>query len=169
MIYDAYALFPTHVTDPAGLTTQASYDYRVLQPREVTDPNGNRSAFAFTPLGLLERTAVMGKAGENVGDTLEVPGSRLVYDFLAFAERRQPVSVRTIKRVHHVNETMCRCRSGTRRSRSIEYSDGFGRLLQTRTQAEDLTFGDPVFGDAGLPADQSLPVGDAVGQQRAAS
>ena len=51
---------------------QAAYDYRVLQPREVTDPNGNRTAFAFTPLGLLESTAVMGKAGEHVGDTPDV-------------------------------------------------------------------------------------------------
>ena len=32
----------------------------------------------------------------------------------------------------------------------IEYSDGFGRRLQTRSQAEDTVFGDPVFGDAGL-------------------
>ena len=52
---------------------------------------------------------------------------------------------------------------------TTEYSDGFGRLLQTRAQAEDLTFGDPIFGNAGLPADQSLPVGEAVGQQRAAN
>jgi hypothetical protein len=28
----------------------------------------------------------MGKSGEQVGDTLEVPGLRLVYDFLAFVE-----------------------------------------------------------------------------------
>jgi YD repeat-containing protein len=52
---------------------------------------------------------------------------------------------------------------------TTEYSDGFGRLLQTRAQAEDLIFGDPIFEHAGLPADQSLPVGEAVGQQRAAN
>ena len=39
---------------------------------------------------------------------------------------------------------------------TVEYSDGFGRLLQTRTQAEDVTFGDPVFGGEVLPADQSV-------------
>ena len=32
----------------------------------------------------------------------------------------------------------CRRPSATRRSTSVEYSDGFGRLLQTRTQAEDV-------------------------------
>jgi YD repeat-containing protein len=169
MTYDDFALLPIRVTDPAGLTTQATYDYQVLQPREVTDPNGNRSAFAFTPLGQLERTAVMGKVGENVGDTLDVPGSRLIYDFLAFAERGQPISVRTIKRVHHVNESDIPLLQRDDTIESIEYSDGFGRLLQARAQAEDVTFGDPVFGHAGLPADQSLPGGDAVGTRRAAT
>jgi YD repeat-containing protein len=167
--YDSYALLPTRVTDPAGLATHASYDYHVLQPREVTDPNANRSAFAFTPLGLLERSAVMSMVGESVGDTLDAPWSRLVYDFLAFAERGQPISVQTIKRIHHVNDTDVPLSERDETIESIEYSDGFGRLLQTRAQAEDTTFGDPIFGDAGLPADQSLPVGDAVEQRRAAN
>ena len=103
--YDLYGLLPTAATDPAGLTTSAVYDYRVLQAREVTDPNGNRRAFAFTPLGLLEATAVMGKIGGTVGDTLDVPSICLVYDLLAFSARQQPVSVRTTHRVHHVNDT----------------------------------------------------------------
>jgi RHS repeat-associated protein len=167
--YDAYDLLPTRVTDPAGLTTEASYDYRVLQPREVTDPNGNRSAFTFTPLGLLSSAAVMGKVGETAGDRPDAPGSRLVYDFMAFAERRQPISVRTIRRIHHINETDAPLPDREETVESVEYSDGFGRLLQTRTQAEDITFGDPVFGDSGLPADQSLRAGDAVGRQRAAN
>jgi hypothetical protein len=38
----SYDLLPAQVADPAGLITQASYDYRVLQPRQVIDPNGNR-------------------------------------------------------------------------------------------------------------------------------
>jgi RHS repeat-associated protein len=165
--FDAYDLLPTGVTDPAGLTTRAAYDYRVLQPREVTDPNGNRTASTFTPLGLLESTAVMGKADEDVGDTLEAPGSRLTYDFLAFTERNQPVSVRTIRRVHHVNDTDVPLPERDVTIETVEYSDGFGRLLQTRTQAEDVAFGNAVFGDTGLPANQTLAVGEAVGQQRA--
>ena len=51
---------------------------------------------------------------------------------------------------------------------TVEYSDGFGRLLQTRTQAEDVLFGDPSFGGGVLPADQSVATGDAVGRRRAA-
>jgi RHS repeat-associated protein len=165
ILYDAFDLLPIQVTDPAGLMTKATYDYRILQPCEVTDPNGNHTVSTFTPLGLLASAAVMGKVSETVGDTLEAPGSRLVYDFLAFVERCQPISVRTIKRAHHVNETDVPLPDRDETIETVEYSDGFGRLLQTRTQAEDGAFGDPLFGDAGLPADQ-LKNRDAVGQQR---
>jgi len=165
--FDKFALLPTTVTDPVGLITTAVYDYRVLQPKEVTDPNGNRSAFAFTTMGLLESTAVMGKLGD-VGDTLEVPGARMVYDFHAFVRDGDPISVRTIKRVHHVNETDVPLPERDETIETVEYSDGFGRLLQTRTQAEDVFLGDQNFGDAGLPSDQSRNA-DAVGKQRAAN
>ncbi|HXC68964.1 MAG TPA: SpvB/TcaC N-terminal domain-containing protein [Pyrinomonadaceae bacterium] len=46
-------------------------DYRVLQPVLVTDPNRNRTQVVFDALGMLVGTAVMGKPGENVGDSLE--------------------------------------------------------------------------------------------------
>jgi RHS repeat-associated protein len=170
ILYDAFDLLPIQVTDPAGLMTKATYDYRVLQPREMTDPNGNRTAAAFTPLGLLERTAVMGKVGETIGDTLDVPGSRLVYDFLAFVEHHQPISVHTIKRVHHVNENDVPLSDRDETIETAEYSDGFGRLLQTRTQAEDTIFGDPTFGGNVLPDDQAHAQEDAedvIGKTRA--
>jgi RHS repeat-associated protein len=169
VIYDAYDLLPVEITDPAGLTTKAKYNYRVLQPVEVMDPNGNRTVSTFTPLGLLATMAVMGKEGENAGDTLEVPGSQLVYNFLAFAERGQPISVRTIRRAHHVNETDVALPGRNETIETIEYSDGFGRLLQTRTHAEETAFGDSIFGDAGLAADRSIPLREAIGQQRAAA
>jgi len=166
--YDEFDFLPVKATDAIGLTTQAVYDYRALQPRLVIDPNGNRSAFAFSPLGLVTAKAVMGKEGENAGDTLEAPGSRLEYDFFAFMNRRQPVFVRTIARQHHVNDTDVPLPERDETIETIEYSDGFGRLLQTRTQAEEVIFGNAVFGDAvGLPADQSQPVSDAVGRQLA--
>lgn len=37
-----------------------------------------------------------------------------------------------------------------------EYSDGFGRLLQTRAQAEEVLFGDATFGDSGLPNEPAV-------------
>lgn len=48
----------------------------------------------------------------------------------------------------------------------MEFSDGFGRHLQTRTKTEDVIFGDPVFGHSVLSGDQSAPVGCAIGRKR---
>ena len=75
----------------------------------------------------------MGKEGEQIGDTLDVPGSRLEYDFFAFVNRQQPVFVRSIVREHHVTETDVPLPERDQTIESIQYSDGFGRLLQTRS------------------------------------
>jgi RHS repeat-associated protein len=166
-----FHLLPVQVTDAVGLTISAAYDYRVLQPRMVTDANRNRRAVSFSPLGLVTATAVMGKEGESVGDMLEVPGSRLEYDFFAFDKsppnKRQPIFVRSIVREHHVTETDVLPPERDATIETVEYSDGFGRLLQTRTRAEDMLLGDPIFGASVLPVDQSTPAGDAVGRRRA--
>lgn len=162
-------LLPDEVTDPAGLTISASYDYRVLQPSEVTDPNGNRTAYTFTPLGLLATTAVRGKLDHNEGDQNRA-SVEMIYDFLAFANSppgaRQPVYVRTRRYVHHDTEIEVPLDETIE---VVEYSDGFGRLLQTRTQAEDVQFGDPVFGDGAVPADQGDTLGtsaNVIGRQQ---
>ena len=163
-----YHMFPLRVTDAVGLTTSAEYDYRVLQPRMTTDANGNRRAVSFSPMGLVTAAAVMGKEGEQVGDTLQDPGSRFEYDFLAFLKRQQPIFVRSIVREHHVTETDVPLPRRNETIETVEYSDGFGRLLQTRTQAEDVLFGDLSFGGGVLSADQSVTIGDVVGRRRAA-
>ena len=168
MTYDPYHLLPLHVIDAVGLTTSAEYDYRTLQPRIATDANGNRRAVSFSPLGLVTAAATMGKEGEQVGDTLEAPGSRLEYDFFAFVDRQQPIFVRSINRQHHVTETDVPLPKRDETVETVEYSDGFGGLLQTRAQAEDVLFGDPNFGSGVLPADQSIVTGDAIGRRRAA-
>lgn len=149
--FDRFELLPERFTDPIGLTTTAEYDYRVLQPRQVTEPNGNQSRFTFTPLGLLDATFLQGKAGE--GDR-QRPSMRMEYDFLAFMERNQPISVRTIQHIHHDTETDIPLPKRDETIETVEYSDGFGRLLQTRTQGEEVRFGDPVFGGAVVPIEQ---------------
>jgi hypothetical protein len=151
---DRYWMLPALVRDAAGLETEADYDYRVLQPREVTDPNGNRTLYAFTPLGLLASIAVMGKEGEAEGDSPAVPGTRFAYDLLAYDTLRQPISVRTTRRVRHVHDTGAPPAERDATVETVEYSDGFGRLLQTRAQAEDLLLGESRFGGGVLPADQ---------------
>jgi len=168
--YDAFDLLPLQVTDSIGLTTTAAYDYRVMQPELVTDPNGNRQQFGFTALGLLAWIAVMGKENEQRGDTEEVPGTRLFYNFLAVenstSEPPEPISVRTVQREHHVNDLDVLPEERDNTLETVEYSDGFGRLVQTRTQAEEVVFGElPFGGNVGLPADQTVAVSNAVGQE----
>lgn len=160
--YDVYALLAERVTPPnAELAVTARYDYRVLRPAEVIDANGNRQRARFTPSGMVASLAVMGKAGEDVGDTDEAPGIRFEYDFFAFrnspANARQPIHVRAIRRLHHVNDTGVSAAERGDTTITVEYSDGFGRLVQTRTQGESIRFGDARFGDGTLPADADDP------------
>ncbi len=161
--FDNFGLLPETVTDPVGLTITADNNYRVLQPFLVTDPNGNRTQVDFSPLGLPLWIAVMGKEGEPVGDTPENPGTRFEYDLLAYdnssPDERQPVFVHTIRRVHHINDTHIPVDERGDTIESREYSDGFGRLLQTRAQAEDELFGDNVFGNNTLTPDQNDAAG----------
>lgn len=157
---DEFALLPVQVTSPAGLTTTAVNDYRVFQPSLVTEPNGNRTVFTFSALGMTTATATFGKEdGPAVGDTLESPGVQYHYDLLAYdnspADNRQPVSVRSLRRVHHANDPNVPPEEIDETIETIEYSDGFGRLLQARTQAEDVLFGDEAFGNNTLTPDQN--------------
>jgi RHS repeat-associated protein len=173
------------VTETTSLETKAEHDYRVLQPHLMTDPNGNRICYTYTPIGLLKSIAIMGKKDEEKGDTEDHPGTIFQYDFMAVAnsppDKRQPIFVHVIKREQHywnlvIEEKEKRSQKDEtlteeevhemfpddeikqfpeRFIQSSEYSDGFGRLVQTRAQAEDVTFGDAVFGSEVLPADQN--------------
>ncbi len=169
--YDDYKLLPETVTDAQSNVTIAEYDYRVMQPNRITDINDNISVFDFSPLGLLRATAIIGKGtegdyksgGGGYYDQFE-PSTILEYDFFNFIENGDPVWVKTTKREHHYADSI-----NDDTIISIEYSDGFGRLLQTRTQAEDIIFGeepeDRIFGSSSLPASQSSN-DDAIGIER---
>jgi RHS repeat-associated protein len=66
---DPNDLFVTSTIDAVGNVVAAQYDYRVLAPALLTDANGNQTAALFDELGLLAGTALMGKPGENLGDS----------------------------------------------------------------------------------------------------
>ncbi|OQW39773.1 MAG: hypothetical protein A4S08_06030 [Proteobacteria bacterium SG_bin4] len=170
--YDAYQLLPVKVTGPTGFTTQAEYDMRVFQPKRVIDPNNNVSEVTYSPSGLMSKTWMRGKRDaspqdpRNSGDR-EIPSLVMEYDLRAYYDSKrltpndpQPVFVRAIRRVFYdsdpddTGETI----------EAREYSDGFGRLLQTRTQGEDIRFGDSVFGggNAILPLDQTVASNKAI-------
>jgi hypothetical protein len=145
---------------------EPSIDYRVLQPELLTDPNGNRTAVACDTLGLVTGTAVMGKRTENLGDSLEgfeadlteavtlehladplsdphaILGratTRLVYDLFAYQRTQdlpalQPAAVYTLARETH--DADLEPGQQTRVQHSFSYSDGFGREIQKKLQAE---------------------------------
>jgi RHS repeat-associated protein len=168
--YDAFSLLPEEVTNPLGLVTRTHYDYRVLQPAVTVDSNGNRIRYTYSDLGLLASMAIMGKDGEEVGDTAETPGMRFEYDFMAFARSagaaRQPISARTVLRQHHAHaagdEVLPNERDDT--LVRVEYSDGFGRLVQRRVQAEAVRFGSDAFGTDIIPADPAVEPGASAGR-----
>lgn len=149
-----FELLPIAAKDPVNLEIKADYNFRVMQPFRVVEPNGNFSEVEFSPLGLVTSTWVKGKDGK--GDQTR-PSVKLEYDFLAFERRADPISVRTIRHVNHDTEIGLSPAELNQTITSTEFSDGFGRLLQTRTQGNNVRFGDQVFGggEGILPAKQT--------------
>jgi hypothetical protein len=68
--YDGNDLLAFRITDAVGDTLEARNNYRTLKPDLITDPNGNRSQCVLDELGMVIATANMGKASENLGDSL---------------------------------------------------------------------------------------------------
>jgi RHS repeat-associated protein len=158
--YDPHDLLLARTVDALANTVSAVNDYRVLQPALVTDPNRNRNASAFDALGMTVATAVMGKEEEALGDLLEgfdpdpLPAlvqafvadpqavapallgratRRFVYDLDRFGRAAQPPLAAALKRETHFHDP------GGPQSKiqiAFSYSDGFGREIQKKGQAE---------------------------------
>lgn len=126
--YDADGLLLESAVDPLDNTVTAENDYRVLAPVLVTDPNGNRQAFAFDPLGMVVKTAVMGKEADDDGDTLEDPTVEFEYQLDQWAEE-EPVYVHTKARETHGPGALTFQESYT-------YSGGLGQVVLQKVQAE---------------------------------
>jgi RHS repeat-associated protein len=152
--------------DLTGALEKQGIDYRVLQPSLVMDPNRNRAAAGFDALGLVVATAVMGKPEEAKGDSLtglqpdlaesgiaahlqdpladphsilQRATTRLVYDLSAYQRTRgdpqpQPSVVYTLARETHDSDLGVGQKMKVRHS--FSYSDGFGREIQRKVQAE---------------------------------
>ncbi|BCL79065.1 SpvB and TcdB_toxin_midC domain-containing protein [Ktedonobacteria bacterium brp13] len=154
------------VRDQDGKLLAVSIDYRVLQPTLVMDANRNRSAVAFDALGMVVGTAVMGKPEEHLGDSLDgfyadLPEdviaahvadpfvdpysilqhatTCLLYDLFAYWKTRnaphpRPVLVYIMARETH--DADLSPDQQTKIQHSFSYSDGFGREIQKKMQAE---------------------------------
>jgi RHS repeat-associated protein len=146
--------------------TKPGNDYRVLEPYRVMDANRNRSQVAYDVFGQVVATALMGKPEQNLGDALDslnpdlpeadilnhlsqpladpatILGratSRLVYDLFAYYRSKnqpnpQPSVVYTLARETH--DADLTAGQPPRIQLSFSYSDGFGREIQKKIQAE---------------------------------
>ena len=161
VILDAHDLMPVETTDAVGNVTRAEIDYRVLAPRLQIDANGNRSEAAFDALGLVAGTALQGKEGEALGDSLDgfdpdpdprtvraflhhprgeaarlLGGAttRVVYDADRYFHSTKPAFSAMIARETHDSDL--EDGQQTRTQVRIAFSDGFGREIQKKLQAE---------------------------------
>jgi hypothetical protein len=159
--FDSHDLLPVKVTDAAGLSTAATYNYRVLQPSSVTDSNGTTTHIQYTALGL-PRLQFVESADGSEGGTPDKPELLYRYGFDNFVARQGPIHVETERRIHHAKAPLATVDT----IRSREFSDGFGRLVQSRTQAEDLVFGER-GDDVGLPGQVGAAEGPCHPQVRA--
>ncbi len=139
--YDGYALLlleredalgnrtTVGLRDATGTITQNGNDYRVLKPVLATDANRNRVAVAIDALGMVVKTVVMGKDGSTDGDTIADPTTRVEYDLHAWTTAGQPVFVHMLSREQHGA-------GNPRWQESYHYTDGSGRAVMTKIQAE---------------------------------
>jgi RHS repeat-associated protein len=175
--YDRYDLLVAQTRDPLGnlitvgerdddeVLTAGGNDYRVLQPRLVSDPNRNRSAVAFDAMGRVCGTAMMGKPGQGLGDSLDgfepdpepavVAGyfaapfdgahrllgeatTRIIYDLDGYLRTRRDPAPRAAGVAVLAREThVSELAPGasSRIQRVFSYSDGSGREVQRKGQA----------------------------------
>ncbi len=72
VMYDQFGRLPTESVDALHNVVKSSHDYRVLQEYLTVDPNGDRTQCALDELGYVVASAVIGKEGEDVGDSLDL-------------------------------------------------------------------------------------------------
>ena len=116
------------VKQAAWNVVTATNDYRVLGPVLMTDPNGNRSAVEHDELGMVVKTAIMGKAGSADGDTLADPTTRMEYELFNWMNNRKPNYVHTFAREQHGA-------ANPRWQESYAYSNGNGGVAMVKAQA----------------------------------
>lgn len=158
-----YWLLPASVTDSkSNVTSINTYDWRLLQPSRMTDANNNVSEILYDALGMPVAMALKGKDTGAEGDTLTGldiydgtdataqhdffvnadPSNaantllknatwRCVYDFSA-----SPAVVGMIARQQHVNNPVIVTDQGTEHIIRYSYSDGMGRVMMHKAQAE---------------------------------
>ena len=141
---DQYLLLPVRSRDAKQNQTLAFNDYRTLHPRCLRDPNHNWSAVEVDELGMVIKSALMGKvSGLNdnetpapdattEGDNLVYPSAELSYGFYDPAAN-QPAHVYTKSHVNHHSVDPSANRADF--LQQYKYSDGSGNVVMVKKQA----------------------------------
>jgi RHS repeat-associated protein len=180
LVRDQYQLLPKMITVGDRLTQRMEYDYRIQQPTRVIDANDCQTRYTYTPLGLLHTIIRSASDGNPTGDTDSEPGVVYTYglseyDDSAAESHRRPMWVHTLTRLVDRWTTLRqeqrksvaaneptpseaavfaqdeRSTHADRFAEQRDYSDGFGRLLQSRARKTG-----PVVEDLGLSADVAV-------------
>ncbi|KAG8822991.1 hypothetical protein FRC19_004833 [Serendipita sp. 401] len=152
--------------DPTKPFVKSGVDYRLLMTSIIMDPNENVTAFAFDILGLVSGIALMGKPGQGIGDSLDGfisdlsssdiaayfadplgngpallanATARTICDVDAYYRTRSqlepsPAVTASLTRSMHVSDLPQGVQSTI--LHSVAYSDGVGRIIQTKGLAE---------------------------------
>jgi RHS repeat-associated protein len=142
---DAYLLLPVGSRDALQNQILAFNDYRTLSPEFVCDPNQNWVGVATDELGMVIKSAVMGKvAGLNAGDkpppntdcegdNLDYPSAELSYAFYDPLTEQPSHVYRKSYVNHHAADTS---EQRAEFLQQYEYSDGSGQVIMVKAQAE---------------------------------
>lgn len=128
--FDQYDLLTerVQVTGAAWTEVRVVNDYRALSPVMLTDFNQNRSAVEIDALGLVVKSALMGKAGAGEGDTLDDPSARMEYELFNWMNNGKPNFCHTFAREKHGA-------ANPRWQESYIYSNGSGGVAMVKGQA----------------------------------
>lgn len=125
--YDQYQFLVVKTTDAILNTALAKNDYRTLSPVLLTDPNLNQSAVETDELGLVIKSAAMGKDGAGEGDTLDDPTAKMEYDLFNWKNNQKPNFAHVFAREKHgITNTIWQ--------ESYVYSDGGGAEIMSKKQ-----------------------------------
>ena len=157
--HDRYHLLTESIVDALDNTVRVVNDYRVLQPARRVDANGNQTEVAFDALGFvvaaaqgpdsvadvepdLDAAVVRAYLSNPTTQPLNSPahprrligsaGSRLVYDLSHYRDEGTPNVTSMIARETHGSPDA----GPAELQVSLRYSDGFGREVQKKLQAE---------------------------------
>lgn len=154
--YDEFGLYPTLVTNAARQTTSYEYNYFIGQPKLVINPNGLRQEIIYDGLGrLLEKKQSLPQSNDP-GDLYTTHS----YEYNFWENGGEVVGQQIVEKIWQgkfENNPIIR--------HNLTYSDGFGRMIQTRQQVEANSERDPerfvvqdtIYNSLGQVAKLSLP------------